>query len=319
VPHLDPENPRILSLVPSGTEVVAALGGLLVGRSHECDYPPEVLALPAVTSARTSASAPGDIDRQVRESLAAGQSLYALDESAIRDLRAQVIVTQDLCGVCSIDAGAVRRLAGQLSPTPTIATLNPTTIEGVLDDVLTVGLAIGRPDTARGVVAALRERLCRAQDHVNPYADGPSVALLEWTDPLFCAGHWNVQLIERAGGRHPLNPSVPDAGAGSSRAVSLDALAETRPEYLVIAPCGVGLDRAWDLARDLLAGPGWAGVPAVAKGRVAVVDGNAMFNRPGPRLVDAFEWLVGWLQDRPDLVPAGFPWRPWPSGKPGGP
>jgi ABC-type Fe3+-hydroxamate transport system substrate-binding protein len=165
--------------------------------------------------------------------------------------------------------------------------------------------------------------LYRASDCVNPYQDGPSVALLEWTDPLFAAGHWTPQLIERAGGRHPLNPTAePPAGgmgagsqasarrAGPSIAVTAEQLIASQPEALIICPCGVPLAGARGMAAGLARQPWWRDLPAVRRGRVAVVDGNQMFSRPGPRLVDAFEWLVGWLHDRPALVPARFPWEP---------
>jgi ABC-type Fe3+-hydroxamate transport system substrate-binding protein len=246
-----------------------------------------------------------------------------LDSALLASLRPDLILTQDLCRVCSIDLGTVRAVAAALSPPPQVLDLNPQTFEDVLDDLLRVGKAVGRPAAAAAAVVGLRERFHRAADCVNPYQDGPSMAVLEWTDPLFLAGHWTPQLVERAGGRHPLNPtaSLPGAGAaagpqaasrraGPSIAISPEDLVASRPEWLVICPCGVGLHRAREMAAELAHSPWWAGLPAVRSGRVAVVDGNHMFSRPGPRLVDAFEWLVGWLNDRPALMPRGFPWEP---------
>lgn len=251
---------------------------------------------------------PGAIDRTVREHLGAGQSLYDLDSEGLAALRPDVILTQDLCAVCSIDLAAVRQAASGLVPRPEVVSLNPTTIEGVLDDVLRVGEACGVGARALRVVVGLRERLARAQEFVNAYAEGPSVVFLEWTQPLFCAGHWTVQLIERAGGRHVLNPSPRDGPAGASRVVRPEEVIAAAPEYVIVCPCGASFEtsRLWTeaLARE----PWWGGVPAVRSGRVAVVDGNQMFNRPGPRLVEGFEFLVGWLQGRPGLIPAGFPW-----------
>ncbi len=328
--------PRVVSLLPAATELLCLIGGcsLLVGRSHECDFPgpghPQSVAdLPVLTAARVFDAAhtaapvdPQAIDRQVRELTAAGQPLYTLNESLLASLRPDIILTQDLCDVCSIDLATVRRIADRLSPRPRIVSLNPQTLEAVIDDVLTVGEAVGLDAAARHATVALRERLFRAADYVNPFADGPTVGFLEWTDPLFVAGHWNVQLIERAGGFHPLNASVADASdgaaagpmaslrrAGKSIRVPAEVFAATRPEFIIIAPCGLNLSQTRAAAAELARQTWWNDLPAVKRGRVALVDGNQMFNRPGPRLVDAFEFLVGLLNDRPDVIPAGFPWE----------
>ena len=327
---------RVVSLLPSATEAIALLLGddactpsarraHLVARSHECDFPtdPALAALPALTAPRTRFESPAQIDRDVRAQLASGQSLYTLDEARLAELAPDLIVTQDLCAVCSIDLSTVRQIAARLPRPPRIISLNPETFEGVLDDLLTLGDALNIPDRARDVTTQLRQRVYAAEDFVNPYAHKPSVAFLEWTDPLFIAGHWTPQLIERAGAVHPLNPTVPRPGsgagagpvgqtlraAGKSIAIPPEILAATRPDHLIICPCGVSLDAAIALTHDLARHDWFRNLPAVQNQRVAVVDGNHMFNRPGPRLVDAFEFLVAWLNDRPDIIPAGFPWR----------
>ncbi len=317
--------PRVVSLLPSATEALCAVGGehLLVGRSHECDFPASIRHLPILTAQRIPhAAAPAEIDAMVSAALAQSQSLYTIDETLLRELRPDVILTQDLCDVCSINLETVQRLAASLPNSPRVVSLNPTTVEGTLDDLLTVALATGLQDRAMPAIVALRERLYRTSDFVNPFDDGPVLAFLEWTDPLFCAGHWTPQIIERAGARHPLNPTVPKPTAGAAAGPQMaeriagksiripeDALVAIRPEFLVICPCGLDLDRTRECARALTAKTWWRDLPAVRNGRVALVDGNQMFNRPGPRLVDAYEWLVGWLQDRPDLIPPGFPWE----------
>lgn len=272
-------------------------------------------------------SDPAAIDAAVQQSLKVGESLYTVDETLLASLRPDLILTQDLCKVCSVDLPTVQRLARTLPGPPRVVSLNPSTIEDVLDDLLRVGDALGPTWAVRADLAmvALRERLFRAEDFVNPYLDGPAVALLEWTDPLFCAGHWSAQLIERAGARHPWNPTVPrpDSGAargpqqGSrvappSRAITPADLLAHSPDALIIAPCGFSLAQSRACAEHLSRQPWWPDLPAVRTGRVAVVDGNQMFNRPGPRLVDAFEFLVGFINDRPELIPPGFPWRPFP-------
>ncbi len=326
---------RVVSLVPSATEILCLIGGrpMLVGRSHECDFPQGLDGVPVLTGSRTHADwsspdAARSIDAQVRGATESGQALYTLDADLLADLRPDLILTQDVCSVCSIDQASVRRTAERIVPSPTVLSLDPATVEGVLDDILAVGRAVGLERAAMHAVVALRERADRALEHVNPYVDGPVVGFMEWTDPIFVAGHWSVQLIERAGGRHPLNETVAKPGsgaavgpqqaervAGHSVSVSPDVFSAVRPEALVIAPCGLTLDQAWD-ETDKLANHAWfRELPGVRAGRVAVVDGNQMFNRPGPRLFDALEFLVGWLNGREDLIPEGFPWRAWSPGR----
>lgn len=320
---------RIVSLIPSGTEIVALLGAAdaLVGRSHECDFPPEVTSAPALTTQNThydpaSGVDAKAIDTQVADATQSGQSLYTIDEAKLAELKPDVIITQDLCSVCSIDLDSVRRVAERLPSKPRLLTLNPQSVEDILDDIYRVGEAIGMGEQAMHQVVSLRQRMDRAEEHINPYDDGPICGFMEWTDPIYIAGHWNVQLIERAGARHPLNEAVikPGSGAavgpqqaervaGHSIAVPAEIFAATQPRYLVIAPCGLTLEQALDETRKLHNEHAWfRELPAVKDGRVVVVDGNQMFNRPGPRLVDAFEFLVGFVQDRPGLIPEGFPW-----------
>lgn len=318
--------PRVVSLLPSATEALCLVGGreMLVGRSHECDFPPGLEGVPVLTRPRIRGAAAAAIDAEVRDSLAAGQSLYELDTGLLEHLRPDVILTQDLCQVCSIDLATVRRVAEGLTPGPRIVSLNPGTVEDVLDDLLTIGGAIGLEKPATVEVVRLRERLARAQEFVNPYEQGPICAFLEWTDPLYIGGHWTVQLIERAGATHPLNPTVPQdrtgdaAGmqqgarrAGKSIRIPEEALVATRPEVLVICPCGVDLAGTRRAAAELAQKPWWNSLPAVQGRRVALVDGNQYFNRPGPRLVEAFEWMVGWVQGRSELTAAlGAGWDP---------
>lgn len=317
---------RVVSLLPSATEILHAIGGgdLLVGRSHECDHPATISHLPVLSRPRTEFSTSADTHQQISDLLKAGMadSLYHLDASMLQQLQPDVIITQSLCDVCSIDLPAVERAVSELSPQPAIVSLNPTTLDAVLDDHLRVGAALGLERQAGEAVIRLRGRFSRAEEYVNPYADGPVVGYLEWTDPLFIAGHWTVQLIERAGGRHPLNPTVPIPGngaavgpqqaareAGKSIAVEHAVFAATRPEWLVISPCGLNLEQIRVEVDRLRAHNWFNSLPAVQAGRVALVDGNQMFNRPGPRLAEAFEFLVGWLQGLPELIPQGFAWE----------
>ena len=308
--------PRVVSLLPSATEVLASLGAedLLVGRSHECDWPPSILDRPALTAQRqrepiAAANESRAIDETVRASLAAGQSLYTLDETLLAELAPDVILTQDLCEVCSIDLPTVERVAARLPSRPTVVQLHPTSLFDVLDDILRVGDAIGRPHAAMAAMVSLRDRYWRAVDFVNPFVRGPEVAFLEWLDPVFVGGHWTPELIEAAGGQHSLNRP-----RSKSRVATPEELLAAAPRRVIVAPCGWPLER---IRAELPALTGQRWWPLLAAGleegpdAAVLVDGNAMFNRPGPRLVDAFEWLVGWINDRPELVPIDFPVLPF--------
>lgn len=307
---------------------------MLVGRSHECDFPADIQNRPALTAPFTEYTAtqsratpefttPLEVDEQVRRTLRSGDSLYRLNEPLLAELRPDLILTQSLCEVCSIDLRTVERVARAMRPSPSILSLSATTFEGVLDDILRIGAAVGLSDQSERLLVAIRERFYRAFECVPAFAEGPGVAFLDWTDPIFIAGHWTPQLIERAGGRSSLNPTRPIEGtgtgyaaqfdnrvAGPSIAVTPDELLASRPDAIILCPCGLSLSATRRAAHDLAGRPWWSALPAVRSGRVALVDGNQMFSRPGPRLVDAFEWLTGWLNNRPELIPPDFPWAP---------
>lgn len=338
---------RIVSLLPSATELLLAITGRvdhprvqLVGRSHECDWPEDPTAglasLPALTGAKTAFENSAQIDAEVRACLEAGESLYQLDTDRLATLKPDVILTQDLCAVCSIDLNTVRQVAAGMSPRPEVLSLNPDTVEGVLDDLLRIGGAIGLEREAMECLVSLRERMYRAADVVPAFGERPIVGFLEWIEPLFVGGHWTPQLIERAGADHPLNPTVaaPDAGAGDgpigqtlrragkSVTVTGEVLAAVRPTFLFVAPCGLNLETC-ECELQRLVGQEWfESLPAVrmaraggtAKGHhggVWCIDGNQMFNRPGPRLFEAFEFLAGTINGRPEILPPGFPAREW--------
>ena len=299
---------RVVSLLPSATELLCAVGGesTLVGRSHECDYPASITHLPTLTTQRVTAGDSASIDREVRAALGEhnAASLYALDADLLRQLQPDVILTQDLCEVCSIDLNAVRAVAESITPTPTVLSLNPSSLDDIFDDILRVGEAVGRPAKARDAMIALRERYWAAREYVNAYVPGPEVAVLEWMDPLFVAGHWTPQLVQDAGGVHSLN-----APGAKSRQIEPEELLESGPERLIICPCGYDLQAIERELPALQSQRWWKLLPAVQDQRVALVDGNQMFARPGPRLVDAFTWLVGWFNERPELTAAPFPAR----------
>jgi hypothetical protein len=313
---------RIVSLVPSATEIIGLLGlqDWLIGRSHECDFPPGIENVPVLTTQSVHATDPREIDEHVRAHLAAGTSLYRLDSELLRKLEPDLLVTQDLCHVCSIDLPTVHRIAATMPRPPRVLSLNPHTLEQVFDDIIAIATACGVTQRGVDAVVQLRERMHTAQDCVNVYEPPRSVAFLEWTDPLFVAGHWTPQLIERAGGEQGLNPTKPLAGTGSaagpqmasrvagpSRQISPEELIASDPE-VICSPCGMNLQASKAAAAAFLKQPWSQQLQAARSGRIAIIDGNQYFSRPGPRLIEGFAFLVGYLQGRPELVPPGFAW-----------
>jgi ABC-type Fe3+-hydroxamate transport system substrate-binding protein len=300
---------RVVSLLPSATEILCRIGGrsMLIGRSHECDFPLGLDHIPVLTGQRTphfgSEASSLEIDRSVRAALRAGESLYTLDVDRLRELKPDVILTQDLCEVCSIDLPTVQRVAHEMDPAPTVISLDPKSVWGVLDDLLLVGAAVGLEREAELAMVELRDAWWTAVDFVNPFQEGPEVLFLEWMNPTFVGGHWTPELIHAAGARHSLN------SAGSkSRVATAEEIVASAPDRVIICPCGLALPAIEAELPALIAQPWWGVLPATLdRGRVALVDGNQMFNRPGPRLVDAFRWMVGWLNDRPELMPPDFP------------
>lgn len=241
------------------------------------------------------------------------------------DLAPDLVLTREnrpsAPGAIDADPAPLKGFAGRVPGKPAIISFNPKTMECVLDQHLVIGRAAGLEARAARVVFELRTRMVSAESFVNPYTEGPVVGFLQSTEPLVAPGGWIVPMIERAGGRHPLNASVPALNAGAAAGMQagqkiagppvrapVEVFLATRPEFLIICPVGLPLARAMQEARALRASAPWlAELPAARAGRVAVVDGVRTFHRPGPGLVDAFEWLVAWLNDRPERMPAGFP------------
>jgi iron complex transport system substrate-binding protein len=291
---------RICSLLPSATEIAFALGlgDEVVAVTHECDYPPEarkrrVVVRSVVDSTRDSAA----IDRAVRERVQAGRGLYALDLQGFRAARPDFIITQDLCEVCALDLNEVARAADTLPHKPKIVSLAPSTLGDVLDDIARVGAAAGKMDVAAALVADLRARIERVREKVSRSDRRPRVACVEWTDPIYPAGHWVPEMVGIAGGADTLgNEGAP------AKAVSWEDFRAYAPEVVVLMPCGFDLERAAAQAPSLERLKGWRDLPAVKAGRVHAVDGSAYFNRPGPRLVDGVEILAALIH--PEIFPA---------------
>ena len=282
---------RVVTLLPAATEIVAALGAgdRLVGISHECDFPESVSHLPRVTATPIDSSRPGAaIDAQVLALRQAGRPVIAIDTDQLRRLAPELIVTQGLCEVCAVSDGEVHRLSSILSPAPRVLSLNGRTLAGVWDDIRCVATALGRQSQAEHLIGRLEGRLARLQASQPPVR--PRVVCVEWLEPLYLAGHWVPEQLAAAGaedvGTQP--------GSHSTRREWEDLL-PLRPDVVVIALCGFGVERAkgeldalqHDVALRLLADkPVW------------IVDGNAYTSRPGPRIVDGAERLQAALLGR---------------------
>jgi iron complex transport system substrate-binding protein len=281
---------RIVSLVPGATEVIAILGHAddLVGISHECDYPPTIRHAPVLVQARVAANdaSSAEIDRMVREAVAARADLYALDHARFRAARPDLVIAQELCDVCAITPDGVQAALRACSTPPRLLTLHPARFEDVLQDLDRIGQEIGEAPAATALATALRDRLSAVQASVAS-CRRPSVVCLEWLDPPFIAGHWVPEMIAHAGGTDVLG----EAGAKSRPAAWAD-IAAASPEVVVLAPCGFSIDRTLQELPAIVARPEWTRVPAVLNDRVFVVDAAAYFSRPGPRLVDGVEILA---------------------------
>jgi iron complex transport system substrate-binding protein len=285
---------RIVSLLPSTTEILFDIGAGddVVGVTFECDHPTEARTRTIVsTSAMPEGLSPTEIDDFVVRAMHAGEDLYHLDAGALSGLDADLVVTQDLCAVCAVDVSVVDDALAHLGCTADVLTIDPHTLEEVLQSVVTLGGATGRADEASGLVGSLRARL----DEVVRRTSGrptPRTLVLEWTDPPFAPGHWVPEMVSLAGGSCVLGT----AGEKSYR-IDWEQVATATPEIVVCAPCGFGLEQSASLAEELVdTGVLPDGVPVWA------VDANASFARPGPRLVDGIEALAGILH--PDAAPA---------------
>ncbi len=294
---------RLVSLLPSATEIVCALGlqQYLVGVSHECDYPAGIAGLPAVThTAIPQGLDSGAIDEKVRTLLQTDAALYHLKSEILAALKPTHIVTQALCDVCAVAAAEVNEVSCRLPGKPQVINLEPMSLQQVFDTITLLGSATDKKLEAERAVQTLeaRVRAVTVRSAAIPDKQKPRVAMLEWIDPLFNAGHWTPELVAMAG-------AVDCLGNINQPSVRLheNALMETSPDVLFIALCGFDLQRTeqdLDLLKRL---PGWKGLPCVQNGRVYYIDGNAYFSRPGPRLVDSLEILAHTLHPHIHPVP----------------
>ena len=291
---------RAVSLLPSATEILFALGVDPVGVSHECDHPPAARDLPSVNRSRVDPDASSaDIDAQVQAAVADGEGVYAIDRDRLAGLDPDLVVSQGICDVCAVDAVLVREAVDDLGLDAEVLTTDPHRLADVLEDVERIGAALDRGKRAAELRAALRSRLDAVAERTAD-VDRPRVAVLDWLDPVMVAGHWIPDVVDVAGGEYGLA----DPGA-RSRPREWAEIRTYDPEVLVLAPCGFGVEQTMaelEVVTDL---PGFRDLAAVAEGAVYAMDGHHLVNRPGPRLVETAECLAGLLH--PDRVETPMP------------
>jgi len=285
---------RIVSLLPSATEILFALGfdHEIVGVSHECDYPPQARTKPVVIHSRILRDcSPSEIDRQVRDYVSRGESLYAVDADILEALAPDLIITQDLCHVCAASPDDLATALARFDRRPLVLCLNPQDLSDVWRDILLVGEETCHGPQAEALVEQIGARLGALEQHLDPSADRPRVAFLEWLQPLYVSGHWVPEMIQRAGGE-----DVFGRARTPSFRVPVEEVIGAAPGYLLIGSCGYSAEQARDEYRSMSFPEEWNSIPAVRNGRVYALEASSYFSRPGPRLVTGIEILAKLMQ-----------------------
>jgi iron complex transport system substrate-binding protein len=281
---------RIVSLLPSATEILFALGfdREIVGVSHECDFPPQARNKRVVIQSRIPKDgAPLEIDRLVREYVARGESLYAVDAQALEEIAPDLIITQDLCHVCAASPDDLGAALARFAERPEVLCLNPQDLGDVWRDILWVGEQTRRGRAAEALLERIGERLGSLEQIVAGREERPRVAFLEWLQPFYVGGHWVPEMIELAGGRDVLGR----VHTPSFR-VTLEDIVAAAPEIILISPCGYGAEQARDECLSMANPLEWNAIPAVQSGRLYALEANSYFSRPGPRLITGIEALA---------------------------
>lgn len=295
---------RIVSTLPSATEIVCALGleDELVGVTHECDYPPSVRSKPVVVRSVFDSSAMDakSVDNLVSEYLRSGRPIYKVDMELLTRLQPDLVVTQEVCDVCAVSSSVVLDSVEKISKKAEVVTLNPHSLEDVLSDVLRVGEAAGSLERARRLVDLLEARIQKVKRRVSGCGGRPRVACLEWLDPVYNAGHWLPQMVEYAGGKEVLGVK-----GEPSRRVRWESVLEADPEHLFLTVCGYDVERTIRELAALASRDGWFTLQAVREGNVYAMNGSWYYSRPGPRLVDGLEALSLFLHPSGSRPPTG--------------
>jgi iron complex transport system substrate-binding protein len=299
---------KIVSLLPSATEIICALGlqDNLVGRSHECDYPESVKQLPVCTEANfPDGLSSADIDVKVKEILADALSVYTVKREVIKSLVPDVVITQDQCEVCAVSLTDVElALDNYLDKEAQIISLRPNSLQDVFNDISTIAKALNAEKAGEELLELLNERVDIIKHKVKFADSKPTVACIEWLEPLMVSGNWVPGLVEIAGG----TPILAKQGAHSPY-VSWDDIREQNPEVIVVMPCGFSIERTLKEMDLLMQQPGFTDLKAVKNNRLYIADGNQYFNRPGPRVVDSIEILAEII--RPKQFAFGYEGEGW--------
>jgi len=282
---------RVVTLIASATEIVCALGcrDQLVGRSHECDFPPDVRDLPALTEPKFPVDgASYDIDQRVKAIIQEGTAVYRVFADRLAELDPDVIVTQDQCEVCAASLSDVEQALCDWTGRPMrIVSLQPDSLADIWGDIRKVAGALGIDGQGEALVSDLRRRMAAVQAQATAQVERPRVACIEWVDPLMAAGNWVPELVEMAGGENLFG----EAGKHAPW-MTWDELAQADPDVILVLPCGYDIARTRQDMPILEAKPGWRNLRAVREGRVVIADGNQYFNRPGPRVAESLEIMA---------------------------
>jgi len=299
---------RVVTLIASATEIVCALGcrDRLVGRSHECDFPPDVRDLPALTEPKFPTDGTSyEIDQRVKAIVQEGTSVYRVFADQLAELEPDVIVTQDQCEVCAASLADVEKALCDWTGRPMrIVSLQPNGLADIWGDILRVAGALGIEAHGEALVSDLRQRMTAVQEQATAQPKRPRVACIEWVDPLMAAGNWVPELVEMAGGENLFG----EAGKHAPW-MNWDELATADPDVIVVLPCGYDIARSVQDMPILEAKPAWGDLRAVREGRVLIADGNQYFNRPGPRVAESLEIMAEILHT--GVVDYGHAGRGW--------
>lgn len=299
---------RIVSLIPSATEIVAALGltDAIVGRSHECDYPPEIQSRPVCTQARLNSNAPSaEIHNDVNNLLQSALSIYQIKTDVLEQLQPSHIITQDQCDVCAVSLQDVEKAVATLTHSqPQIISLQPNVLADVWNDIQQVANALGVKSLRLLKDLEARVKICEQKTQALSVTERPTVACIEWIDPLMTAANWVPELVTLAGGQ-----MLYSVTGQPSPQLSWETLVATDPTVIIFMPCGFDLNRTRQEALPLTQRPDWQNLRAAQSGRVYITDGNSYFNRPGPRLVDSEEILAELLH--PEIFEYGYKGTGW--------
>jgi iron complex transport system substrate-binding protein len=301
---------RVASLLPSATELLFGIGAGadVVGVTHECDWPSPAARLPVLTASLFdhAGSSSGEIDRHIRSAVHSGSGIYSLDAAKLAALEPELIVTQELCEVCAVSYRQVEKTVRELPGEVPILSLEPESLDGIMETALVLGRATQHEQGAEALVGSMQQRIT-AVSSLPPVAGGrPAVACVEWTEPLMAGGHWVPEMVRLAGGDDVLG-----AEGEKSAEVAWQDVVEAAPDVMVLMPCGYGLARSLECAAEVTAHPGFGDLPCARSGRVAAVDGSSYFNRPGPRIADGLELLAAIFRAAPgDQLPPGAAWVP---------